>query len=79
LHQCFVSGYIESGSRILGRIPIRIQGFDARKLGKIYSWEKNGNLPTLGSIKDFQATRKPWPFSPQKRHPALQNMKFLNF
>ncbi len=70
-----------SESSILGSIPSRIQGFDDQKLKKIYGWEntvviyffflsKIAIYLSLGLHKEA--------FSPQREHPALQNMKFLN-
>ncbi len=43
MHKCLGSGHIDcgSGSSILGRITIRIQGFDDQKLRKKLQLEKN--------------------------------------
>jgi hypothetical protein len=62
----------------------RIHNFDGRKLKKFTSENffisKLQFTYPLASTKDFQATEGA--FSPQKnkkKHPALQNKKFLNF
>ncbi len=73
--------FIESGSSILGWIPIRIririQGFDDKKLKKIYSLNKKFDQKLQFTYA--QAGRLGEAFSPQKRNPALQIMKFINF
>ncbi len=74
-----------SGSSILGWIPIKIQGFGDQKLEKniqlgkklFFEDKKLQFTYPLPSVKDVQVTDEA--FSSQKRHPALQNMKFLNF
>ncbi len=74
-----------SGSSILGRIPIRIQGFWWPKIGKMYSWKKitffwikNYNLPIPGPPYRTSKLQKK-PSALKREHTALQNMKFLNF
>jgi hypothetical protein len=64
--------------------PIRIQGFDDQKLEKIYSLKnsifliKNYNLPITRPLeRTSKLQKKPSAF--KREHPALQNMKFLNF
>ncbi len=85
LVQCFGSVFIWYGS-VLGWVAIRIQGFDDQELKKIYSWKKliflwpkwktTGTIYiSLGSIKCVQVTEE----ALKREHPALQNMKFLNF
>jgi hypothetical protein len=60
--------------------PIRIQGFKDQKL-KIYTrffWIKNYNLPIPRNPEmTSKLQKKPSAFKIE--HPALQNMKFLNF
>jgi hypothetical protein len=65
--------------------PIRIQGFDDKKVKK-FSAEKKFKFFFIKNsqftypyvfIKDVQVKKEA--FSSQKRHPALPNMKFLNF
>jgi hypothetical protein len=64
-------------------ILIQIQDFYDRKLTKIntrkkYFFDQKLQFTYLqGSIKDAQSTGKPSAL--QREHPALQNMKFLNF
>jgi hypothetical protein len=62
--------------------PVPYPGFLWPKIGRnlhpkifLYFFHRNGNL--LISIKDAQASGEA--FSPQREHPALQNMKFLYF
>jgi hypothetical protein len=66
---------------------IRIQGFDDEKLTKytakhffIHFFEEKKLQFTypLASIKNVQATGRS-PQALKREHPALQNMKFLNF
>ncbi len=69
------------------RMRMRIQGFDDQKFKPIYSWKESICLVKKlqftypeTSIKDVQGkvgTREA--FSLKRGHPALQNMKFLNF
>jgi hypothetical protein len=60
------------------------QGFANHKLGLIYCWIKKffggskiTNYPSLGLHKWFLSYRRC--LRPSKQHPALQNIKFLNF
>jgi hypothetical protein len=55
---------------------IRIQDSDDQKLEKTYSWKKNFFDKNSYLVIPRLAEEA---FTPQKRHPAHQNMKFLNF
>ncbi len=79
--QCFGYGFIDSGSRILGWIPIRIQDFDDKNKNKNLQLKKMQLISSLAaSIKEVQATAEAC--GPQNRTSStskLQNkMKFLN-
>jgi hypothetical protein len=59
-----------------------MQGFDDQKLKKkkqltFFKKSKIAIYLSEASRKNFQATGDA--FSPQRAHPALQNMKFINF
>ncbi len=90
-YQCFGPGFTESrsGSSILGWIPYPSGSgskvFFDQKLKKVYCLKKcdiffNQKLQftySLASIKDVKARREA--LALKRKHPALLNMKFLNF